>query len=124
MDTPTHAPTGTDKLRFVWIDPDPDLVQPNPDNWRIHPQDQKAAVEALIFGPSSPGWAGVALINDRQTEGGWSADDACPVWINGHLRRELGQDHKAKIPALVGQWSPQAEALILATFDRVGEWAR
>ena len=122
--TPPNVKETPRPLALVWVDPDPAAVLPNPDNWRQHPTDQKAAVEAMIFGPSAPGWAGVGLINDRQVADGWAEADARPVWVNGHLRRELGEDHKAEVPALVGQWSPAAEDLILATFDRVGDWGR
>ena len=108
----------TESLELVWVKPG--QAQPNPRNWRRHPEEQLAALDELIFGEGSGvGWAGVALINDRQMEDGWSEDDAIPTYVDGHARELLAQEHGKEIPALIGRWTPSQEAMILATLDPI-----
>ena len=102
-------------LKLVWVAPGE--AQPNPQNWRRHPEEQLAALDELIFGVNGVGWAGVGLINDRQVEDGWGEDEAVPTFIDGHARELLAAEHSAETPALLGRWGPREEALILATLD-------
>lgn len=105
----------TSQLELVWVKPGE--TQPNPRNWRRHPEEQLAALDSLIFGTQGVGWAGVALINLRNVEDGWAEEDAVPTYVDGHARDILAQEHDREVPALVGRWSPKQEAMILATLD-------
>jgi hypothetical protein len=104
-----------EKLELIWVKPGD--AQPNPKNWRRHPEEQLAALDELIFGNAGVGWAGVALINDRQMEDGWGEEEAHLTYVDGHAREVLATEHDAEIPALLGRWDPRQEALILATLD-------
>jgi hypothetical protein len=57
------------------------------------------------------GWAGACLYNERTGR-----------LVDGHARREV-VDPKTPVPVLVGNWTPEAEAKILATLDPVGAMA-
>jgi hypothetical protein len=110
----------TKPLELVWVQPGE--AQPNPRNWRRHPEEQLAALDELIFGEQDGvGWAGVALINNRQVEDGWAEDDAVATYVDGHARELLAQEHGREVPALVGRWTPTQEAMILATLDPTAE---
>lgn len=106
-------------LELVWIKPGDAML--NPLNWRRHPEEQLAALDDLIFGEGGIGWAGAALINHRREADGWAPEDARPTFVDGHARETLAQEHDAEIPALIGHWTPQQEALILATLDPLSE---
>ena len=82
-----------DKLELIWVKPGD--AQPNPKNWRRHPEEQLAALDELIFGSAGVGWAGVALINDRQVEDGWGEEEAHPTYVDGHAREVLATEHDA-----------------------------
>jgi hypothetical protein len=108
-------------IALVWLDPDE--AQLNPDNWRIHQQLQLDSLEALIFddghegGGGAVGWAGAALVNDRQVEDGWTEEDAVPTLVDGHARQKIAAERGEKMPAIIGRWTPDQEALVLATLD-------
>jgi DNA modification methylase len=94
------APEGAPRL--VWADPS--SITPNIKNWRIHTDDQRLFVKDIIKGV---GWADVCLFNERTGE-----------FINGHLRREVAiGEGMTSIPVLVGDWSPEEQALIHAALD-------
>lgn len=108
-------------LRFEWIDPS--TGQANPLNYRVHPPHQTEALKALIYDERDVGWAGVALLNERRVEDGWSKADAVPTFIDGHDRRELALKNGGKLPTLIGHWSPAGEKKILAFLDPIGKEA-
>jgi len=92
-------------LRLEWLDPK-DLT-PNPKNWRKHP---KAQTEALAEILRQVGWAGALLYNEQTGR-----------LIDGHLRQKVANDDK--VPVLVGSWTEEQEALILATLDPLAAMA-
>ncbi len=101
--TPTKPP-----LRLEWIEAG--TLTENPGNWRRHSQEQLQSLRELLDDPAI-GWAGACLYNERTGR-----------LIDGHARREV-VDPKTPVPILVGSWSEEAEAKILATLDPVGAMA-
>lgn len=95
-------------------------LRDNPRNWRLHPDAQEKALDAIY---SEVGDAGAALLNDRKVEDGWPEAEAVPTLIDGHLRKRIKAANGQQIPVIVGQWTPQEEAKILATFDPIGAMA-
>ena len=93
-------------LRLEWLDPK--TLTPNPKNWRRHP---KAQTEALAEILQQVGWAGALLYNSLTGR-----------LIDGHLRRKVASDGE-KVPVLVGEWTEEQEALILATLDPLAAMA-
>jgi len=91
-------------LRLEWVDPR--TLSPNPKNWRRHPKTQVESVEGVI---KDVGWAGTLLFNE-----------ATGRLIDGHLRRNLGFK---EVPVLMGSWTEEQEAEILATLDPTAELA-
>jgi hypothetical protein len=79
-------------------------------NWRRHSQEQLQSLRELLDDPEV-GWAGACLYNERTGR-----------LIDGHARREV-VDPKTPVPVLVGNWTEEAEAKILATLDPVGAMA-
>jgi len=79
-------------------------LAPHPQNWRRHPQRQRAALAAAI---QEIGFAGAVLA--RET------DDGGLELIDGHLRTDLAGD--AEIPVLVLDVDEAEAAKLLATFD-------
>jgi len=95
-------------LRLQWIEAG--SLTENPLNWRRHSQEQLQSLRELLDDPQV-GWAGACLFNERTGR-----------LIDGHARREV-VDPKTPVPVLVGDWSEEAEAKILATLDPVGAMA-
>ena len=95
-------------LRLEWIEAG--SLTENPLNWRRHSQEQLQSLRELLDDPAV-GWAGACLYNERTGR-----------LIDGHARREV-VDPKTPVPVLVGSWSEEAEAKILATLDPVGAMA-
>ena len=93
------------QLRLEWLDPK--TLTPNPKNWRRHPKAQKEALSSVL---QQVGWAGALLYNETSGR-----------IIDGHLRREVAQD--GKVPVLIGSWTEEQEALILATLDPLAAMA-
>ena len=100
--TPTKAPAAPPKppLRLEWIEAG--SLTENPGNWRRHSQEQLQSLRELLDDPTV-GWAGACLFNERTGR-----------LVDGHARREM-VDPKTPMPVLVGNWSEEAEAKILAT---------
>jgi len=95
-------------LRLEWRIPS-ELAE-NPSNWRRHPEGQRAALEGIL---NEVGWAGACLYNERTRR-----------LIDGHLRRKLSQARgDEKIPVLVGNWTEEQEATILASLDPISAMA-
>lgn len=92
-------------LRLEWVDPK--TLTPNVKNWRRHPQEQMNALGDVL---SDVGWAGAVLYNEVTGR-----------LIDGHARREKALERgDEKIPVLIGSWTEEQEAKILATLDPVG----
>ncbi len=95
-------------LRLEWRSPR-ELAE-NPRNWRTHPESQVAALTDVI---SEVGWAGACLYNERTGR-----------LIDGHARRAVAIDQGCEsIPVLIGDWSEEDEAKILATLDPLAAMA-
>lgn len=109
-----------ENLRLEWLHPS--VADPNPLNWRRHPQRQLAALDTLIFGQEGVGWAGVVLINERRPDEGWP-EGSRPTVIDGHARLKLALEKDEPVPALIGQWTGTQEKTILATLDPLGAMA-
>ena len=109
-------------FELQWLDPNAGSA--NPLNWRSHPLNQTAALESLIYNDPDVGWAGVALLNERRVEDGWSEAEAFPAFIDGHDRRLLAIKHGGLLPCIVGHWSPVGEKKILATLDPIAALAQ
>ncbi len=76
---------------------------PNPKNWRTHPPEQAAALQAVL---AEVGFAGAALA--------YETPDGLML-IDGHLRSEVAPEQK--IPVLVLDVTPDEADKLLATFD-------
>src|SRR5262249_45534644 len=95
-------------LRLEWLSP-AELAE-NPLNWRRHPEGQQAALADIL---DAVGWAGACLFNARTRR-----------LIDGHLRRKVSQARgDEKIPVLVGNWTEEQEATILASLDPIAAMA-
>jgi len=94
------------KLRLEWVDPK--SLTPNPKNWRRHPKAQREALSSVL---GQVGWAGALLYNETTNR-----------LIDGHLRQEVVPEGEL-VPVLIGSWTPEQEALILATLDPLAAMA-
>ncbi len=98
----------TPTLRLEWRSPS-ELAE-NPSNWRRHPDAQLSALTDVI---ADVGWAGACLFNETTGR-----------LIDGHARKKVAVDQGAdKVPVLVGSWTEEQEALILATLDPLAAMA-
>ncbi len=106
--TPVPEPEPAPPLRLEYRSP-AELAE-NPRNWRRHPPGQVAALTDVI---AEVGWAGACLFNE-----------ATGRLIDGHARRKVALEQGAdKVPVLVGSWTEEQEAKILATLDPIGAMA-
>jgi len=96
-----------EKLRLEWMYAHE--LDDNPRNWRLHPYAQEMA---LRDAKQEVGWAGALLYNERTKR-----------LIDGHLRKKIVKKRE-RIPVLVGSWSEEDEAKILATLDPIGMMAQ
>jgi DNA modification methylase len=87
-----------------------DQLQPNPKNWRKHPESQANALRGIL---AEVGIASAVLARETP-EGGL-------MLIDGHLRTETL--HNAEIPVLVLDVSEEEADKILATIDPLGAMA-
>jgi hypothetical protein len=95
-------------LRLEWLSP-AELAE-NPRNWRSHPPAQVAALTDAL---SEVGWAGACLYNERTGR-----------LIDGHARKKVALEQGSeRVPVLVGSWSEEQEAKILATLDPLAAMA-
>jgi hypothetical protein len=85
-------------------------LQPNPKNWRKHPESQANALRGVL---AEVGIASAVLARETP-EGGL-------MLIDGHLRTETL--HNAEIPVLVLDVTEEEADKILATFDPLGAMA-
>jgi hypothetical protein len=82
---------------------DPEKLVDNPRNWRTHPPVQAEGLDAVL---DEVGWAGAALYNEETGR-----------LIDGHLRKKRALARGEQVPVIVGAWTEEQEALILATLD-------
>jgi hypothetical protein len=95
-------------LRLEWVTPD--SVADNPKNWRRHPELQLSALGSSL---DECNWAGALLYNEYTSR-----------LIDGHARKEIAlKKGIAAVPVLVGSWTPEVEAKILATLDPLAAMA-
>lgn len=88
----------------------PDQLMANPDNWRVHPQAQQAALKGVL---DEVGWVQNVLVN--RTTG---------HVIDGHLRIALALRHGAPtVPVTYVELSEAEEQEILATLDPLSAMA-
>lgn len=114
---PAHSPLAgfapdRKPLRLEWIDPA--TLTDNPANWRMHPDAQLSAIEAVLEDPDI-GWAGVLLFNERTGR-----------LLDGHARKDkwVSKHPGTPAPVVIGSWSEEAEAKILLTLDPIGAMAQ
>ena len=82
----------------------PDQLLTNPQNWRIHPRSQRAALDGVL---SEVGWVQRVVVNRRTGH-----------VMDGHLRIDLAMERGEKtVPVVCVDLSADEEALILATLD-------
>lgn len=82
----------------------------NPDNWRVHPREQK---EALTEQMRKLGWIQGVIINE-----------ATGRLVDGHLRAIIADEQGAShIPATIVRLSEEEEKLALASYDPLGDMA-
>jgi hypothetical protein len=105
---PVGPAAGEKSLRLEWRSP-AELAE-NPRNWRTHPAAQIAALTDVI---GEVGWAGACLFNERTGR-----------LIDGHARRKAALEQGTEaVPVLIGDWSEEQEAKILATLDPLAAMA-
>jgi hypothetical protein len=90
---------------------DPQILIPNPKNFRKHPKNQNDALSGVL---SDLGWIQQVIVN--KTTGNV---------IDGHLRIELAKSQSEKsIPVLYVELSESEEALALAVLDPISAMAQ
>jgi len=88
----------------------PDQLLANPLNWRVHPQDQQAA---LMDALGEIGWVQEVIVNQRTGH-----------LVDGHLRVVLAlRNDETEVPVKYIDVSEEEERLILATLDPIGAMA-
>jgi len=86
-------------------------LEPNPHNWRTHPDSQRAAMRAVL---EEVGYVDVAIARELP--------DGRLELLDGHLRRDLTPD--AEIPVVVVDVDDQEAAKVLATLDPLAAMAQ
>jgi hypothetical protein len=82
----------------------PDALVPHPNNWRVHPKGQQAALLGVL--------REVGLVQDVVV------NRTTNRIVDGHLRVALAlRERQATIPVKYVELSPEEETLVLATFD-------
>ena len=77
----------------------------NPRNWRLHPDNQREALDKVL---GTVGWVQNVIVNRRTG-----------FVVDGHLRADLAISKGEKVPVQYVDLAPEEESLILATFDRL-----
>ena len=91
-----------------WVDPR--TLDANPANWRIHPPEQVAALEAAV---GKVGWVVPLIWNERTKR-----------LIDGHARRDIAIERgDVVVPVIVGSWPEDEERAILASLDPISAMA-
>jgi hypothetical protein len=87
-----------------------DQIQPNPKNWRTHPDDQRDALKGVL---SEVGMADAVLVRELE--------DGGLMLIDGHLRvEEMGS---SVVPVLILDVDENEADKLLATHDPLGAMA-
>ena len=85
-------------------------LRPHPENWRTHPDQQVAALDAIL---GDIGFAGAVIAREL--------DDGSLQIIDGHARAERMGDQK--VPVLVTDLDETEARTVLATYDPIGAMA-
>ena len=85
---------------------DPAKLKPHPLNFRMHPEPQRKALEAVL---AEVGWVQDVIVNKRTGN-----------ILNGHLRVDIARSKGEKVPTVYVDLSPEEERQILAVFDPIG----
>ena len=85
---------------------DPSSLKANSANWRLHDFDQQVAMEKIL---DAVGWVQDVIVNVNTN-----------TIIDGHMRVEIAIQRDERVPVVYVNLTPEEEALVLATFDRVG----
>lgn len=89
---------------------DPRTIMANPDNFRVHSDAQRRAMQAVL---DEVGWCAEVIVNKRSGR-----------LVDGHLRVELAVERQEPvIPVSYVDLSDAEEALALASFDHLGSMA-
>lgn len=84
----------------------PDQLLANPKNWRIHPDNQKAALTGVL---REIGWVDEVMVNQRTG-----------LVVDGHARvAQALKHHQPTVPVKYVDLDPEEEVAILATFDTI-----
>lgn len=94
-------------LKLEWRDPAG--LPENEQNYKIHTSAQLLALRAAL---AELGWAGALLFNERTGR-----------LIDGHARKKVARRGE-KVPVLIGSWSKEDEAKLLASLDPLGAMAQ
>ena len=106
MSKPQKEPRSAWKNRIVGTGlVDATELLANPRNWRLHPDNQRAALDKVL---DMVGWVQNVIVNRRTG-----------FVIDGHLRADMAISKGEKVPVQYVDLSPEEESLILATFDRL-----
>jgi len=85
----------------------PANILANPRNWRVHPPEQRAALEGLV---GEVGWVQQVIVNKVTGH-----------LVDGHLRVAMARDRGEKeVPVVYVELTEAEEALVLATIDPIG----
>ncbi len=104
----TNKPDPAPRLRLEWLDPG--SLKDNDFNWRTHGDAQLNALDGLL---DEVQWAGALLYNE-----------ATGNLVDGHARKKVALARgEALVPVLVGSWTPEQEAKLLATLDPLAAMA-
>ena len=89
---------------------DPESLLAHPDNWRIHPRFQEAALEKVL---DRVGWVQRVIVNQQTGH-----------VVDGHLRVALAlKRNEPEIPVTVVDLSEDEERVMLAALDPIGMMA-
>ena len=88
---------------------DPSELMANPRNWRIHPREQREALEEVL---GEIGWVQRVIVNKRTGN-----------LVDGHLRVDLAIEREEMVPVGYVDLSEEEEAKILATIDPLSSMA-
>lgn len=83
-----------------------DQLLANPNNWRTHPKEQRAALEGLL---DTVGWVQRVIVNEVTGH-----------IVDGHLRAEVALARSEDVPVVYVRLTEQEERLVLAALDPIG----
>lgn len=86
-------------------------IADNPNNWRMHPQMQKDALNGLV---KEVGWVGTPIVYKSDATGKWT-------YADGHLRKHAFPNLEVEV-AITDLNDAEAN-LLIATYDPIGDLA-